>query len=294
MDPTMSMPQIGRENDTGLDDLLGSYGFKVNHDVILDKRVTYGPAEVPFQGNQDISISTAFVVANVRANGPNDFAQGVPVAVFPLASSIDRVGPLGNLSQPDGSSLTLVAESTDDGMKAQQQPFFMFDPTHNPTGNPDTSTKGKYQLAWLYRGPLHSNWAGKPAPQAAGAPEATSSTLDPNQKTDTPMGSIAVFGTSGFLNDNYLMFTQFAPAADSYRGNIVVFLDLVDWGLKDQDLSQLRAKSNITWPLTVESGSKAPTYAKVINLAGLPLLVILIGVGRYYSRRSRRQNTDLT
>ncbi|MGB8427672.1 MAG: ABC transporter permease, partial [Desulfobacterales bacterium] len=94
-------------------------------------------------------------------------------------------------------------------------------------------------------------------------------------------GRIFIMASSEMLTDNVL-------DAQGRGPNAVFILNVID-ALNDRaDMAVLRAKRQDFNPLTpIGAGTK--TAVKAVNIAGLPILVILFGVAVWFRRLSRKR-----
>ncbi len=83
-------------------------------------------------------------------------------------------------------------------------------------------------------------------------------------------------------------------ASDRYAGNsptgLVFALNAVDWLAQDDALIQIRSKNRRPPPLVFESGTTRD-FVKYGNVAGMPILLILVASARLWRRRVRTRET---
>ena len=84
-------------------------------------------------------------------------------------------------------------------------------------------------------------------------------------------------GNARFLTNGFIT----AP------GNAEFFLNAVDWFTWGDDLIGIRSKKMLNRPLPILS-ERQKRLIKYGNMIGVPLVVILIGVIRFYLRQRRR------
>jgi ABC-2 type transport system permease protein len=119
-------------------------------------------------------------------------------------------------------------------------------------------------------------------PPAAATPEpAAPAVLEQRTFSGEPVGRAVVVGDSDFLTDQFL------------RGlpeNLIFGLNAVDWLAQSEALLNIRAKTPTPRPLVFQS-SYQMQLVKYLNLAGVPLLFVLMGTIRLLKRRalSRRE-----
>jgi ABC-type uncharacterized transport system involved in gliding motility auxiliary subunit len=278
-------PQIGQKNEAGLDDLLGSYGFTIKDDLVLEPQLNV-PGPVPIQGQMFLANYPTFIAATKLAE-KNSLLDHVKMLALPFASSVDY-----QKDKQPGLTATPLAWSSGDSWR--QSGFFLFDPQGNKLKVGED--KGPFTLAWSAQGKLKSFFAGKPYPNAKGekvAPPAPNESVAPgvekplDESTGTPR--ILVVGDSDFSSDDYLRFGQQLPG---YGSDLLFVLNAMDWLAHDDTLAPIRAKSVQSRPLTYASAS-TPTLVKYANIVGIPLLFILFGVIRWRLRTARRRAAKL-
>ena len=152
MPPEMqgAQPKIGQANDTGLNELLEKYGFKIGQDFVLDQPRVPGPdraARRPQDAGERPGLRR-------RSRSPEDkdlsVLERIGALVFPFASSVELVGPLAG-GKPQAGKLWTLAKTMPTAWK--HTGMFFFSPT---TKIEEGKEKGSYGLAYAYQGPLKS------------------------------------------------------------------------------------------------------------------------------------------
>ncbi len=282
--PGMDQPRVGRKNEVGLDDLLAHYGFKVRDDFLMEPRQNIqGP--IPYQGQTVLVNYPAFIVAT-DLDKENFITSGLKGAVLPFASSLDLIKD----AQP-GLQVTKLMSTTADAWR--QTGFFIFDPQRQELKV--GSDKGPFVLAYAATGKLKSFFAGKPYPTEKGekvTPPPADASSGEARPLDESTGSvrIVVVGDSEFASDMYI--GQVGQYVQSYRANVPLFMNIIDFLAQDQALAPVRSKGMTSRPLTVSS-AWVPSAIKYGNIVGVPLLFILYGVVRWRLRTLRRRNAAL-
>ena len=155
---TESSPQIGRKNDTGLDDLLAHYGFKVDDDVILEPQKNV-PGPLMVDGQMQLGNYPTFLVTDSIAKSSPLFDH-VDALIVPFASSVELIKD--NKAQA-GLVYTQLAQSSAQAWR--QKGFFLLNPTV-PLKPADD--KGPFALGYTAEGKFKSFFAGKPFPNEKG------------------------------------------------------------------------------------------------------------------------------
>jgi gliding-associated putative ABC transporter substrate-binding component GldG len=274
----MQMPRIARKNETSLESLLGSYGFKINDDIVMDAQNARGLVMV--DGQPMLVNQPYFPIVDERGIGKHEITDKVHGIFFPLASSVEVTGTMKDLWDKGGKNgdaeLVVLARSTTRSW--QQTGFFMMDPT-KPVKPADNAKSGPFAFAYAYRGALKSAYAGQaPAQGGMSTPEG-----DPERAPSESKGPVrlVVIGDSDFGSDEYLRGSR-----DIARLNGHFALNVMEWLVQDDALASVRGKGITERPLHVEEGT--PTKVKVTNMLGLPLAFIAYGIVRWRMRRSRQ------
>lgn len=271
-----AQPKIGQANNTGLDELLEKYGFKVNQDFVLDKQNVPGPVE--FGGRKMLANLPMFVGVKTEEIKDKDFSvlAGVSAIVFPFGSSVDLVGPLAGGKTPPQARLWTLAKTSPGAWK--QTGFFFFSPT---TKIEEGKDKGSFGLGYAYEGKLKSAYAPAAAPGM--------STPDAAASESKKAVRLVVVGDSDFASDEYLQMARFLPI---YQGGAQVLFNAVSWTVEDETLTPVRTKTVTARPIEITSESTAAAV-KIVNVAGVPAAFIAFGLLRWRVRRARRQGLKL-
>jgi ABC-2 type transport system permease protein len=249
--------------DSNLDDLIGSYGVKLTQDLLLDRF------------NMSINFRTGYTILRV----PYAFFPKVVKAGFAADNPI--VNRLEALSLPWVTALEIVEKrDVKDTVLARSSPYGwlqrgMYNISPAQEFNPPPGEIKSYPLVVLLEGKFSSYFGGSASGDVAGRipGEAKTAHLSRSQK-DT---KILVVGNARFLTNGFI----------SAPGNADFFLNAVDWFTWGDDLIGIRAKQMLNRPLPILS-ERQKRLIKYSNMIGVPVLVILLGVIRFYLRQRRR------
>ena len=264
-------PRIGRANNVGLRQQLEYYGAKLNEDMIMDRqnqRVQLPAA----QGQVVVTNYPGFpVVTTLDKESPITRKLRVFVSVFPASVELTKWAL-------DKKNITSTVLASSSAASWRHKGFFLFDPLHPPK---PTKELGPYPLAVSLRGKIRSFFDGKPVPPPGEA-------KGPKDKATKPKGTkfspdsarVVVIGDSDLFRDQFLGLSQ--------GHNVNLFLNTADYLAADESLIAIRSKAQTRRPLeNLEEGTTL--MAKVANIVGVPLLFILLGVGRWRWHRARRK-----
>ncbi len=273
------MPQIKmvQSNQTGLEKVLEAYGFKVGQDVIADNEAAMPGLVELGGGRRALTQLPIWVGVQIAKNPPISVLDGIRGLVFPLASTVDLVGPLAGGNVPAGGKLWKLASSGPSSWR--HAGFFIMSQT---TKIEESKDRGPFAFGYAYQGPLKSAFVKGPE---AGLSAADKQPLSESQK---PV-RLVVIGDSDFANDDYV---QLSRAFPFYEAGALMLHNAIGWTVEDEALIPLRSKTMGSRPLGVFSEAKASTL-KWINILGLPVLFCAYGVVRWRLRRMARSSQTI-
>jgi hypothetical protein len=162
-----------------------------------------------------------------------------------------------------------------------------------------------YPLAYLLEGDFPSYFADKPMPvkeiedkqnPEEKAAEPKTGSEDSDKKSDIDLSRIerkGQFLTVGKPGKIFLM-----ASADMLKNNIldaggrgsnaVLILNVIDYLNGREDIAVMRGKQQQFNPLE-ETQSGVKTFVKTFNIAGLPVVVVIFGLGVWFRRHSRKK-----
>jgi gliding-associated putative ABC transporter substrate-binding component GldG len=239
---------VGQDLSTGLNQtnigrLLEEYGFKINKDLVADRRSGVAPFN---QGFITFTVEYPFwpMINSEGFDRENGAVSDLERVVLPWASSIeidkDKLGEAKALART-----TKAAKSHKDNFNLAPQ-----------GANPLAGGNKVYELAAVFNGSVKN-------PYGEG---------DMNAR-------LAIVGDSDFMRDGFL---RAAPE------NLIFFQNLVDSLSFDQDLISIRSKDISVPPIMKELSDNAKSAIKYLNIFGLTLVVVAIGLVRYFLRRRSR------
>jgi ABC-type uncharacterized transport system involved in gliding motility auxiliary subunit len=273
-------PKIGQVNQTGLNELLEKYGFKIGEDFVFDRQNVPGPVDMG--GRKMIKNLPVFVgVKTEQTDKSNSILEGVNAVIFPFPSSVSLVGPLadGKVQTPNAKLWTLAASSPE---AWRQTGFFFFSPTTEIEEAKDAKDHGVFGLAYAYQGSLKSAYPPPGAQPGMSVPD-----NQPAAESRKPV-RLMVVGDSDFASDEYMQLARYFPF---YGGGAQMLFNAISWTLEDETLTPVRTKTVAARPIDVSDG-KVMTI-KVANIVVVPLLFIGFGILRWRVRRARRQGQTL-
>jgi ABC-type uncharacterized transport system involved in gliding motility auxiliary subunit len=273
----MAQIKMVQSNQTGVDKMLEAYGFKIGNDVIVDNEAAMPGLIDMGGGRRGMTQLPIWVGVQIAKNPGLSVLDGIRGVVFPLASTVELVGPLAGGNLPAGAKLWKLASSTPSSFKHAS--FFII---NQATKLEESKDHGPFAFGYAYQGTLKSAFV--PAP-AAGMSAVDKQPLGESQK---PV-RLVVIGDSDFANDDYV---QLARAFPVYEAGAFLLHNAIGWTVEDEALIPLRSKSMGNRPLKAVSEAKASTL-KWVNILGLPVLFCAYGVVRWRLRRIVRSSQTI-
>jgi ABC-2 type transport system permease protein len=157
-------------------------------------------------------------------------------------------------------------------------------------------------LAYMLEGSFSSYFKGKPMPEKPAEkenekgdhkqPESNTSKADLSRITEkgafrdqSPPAKIFITASSAFLTDQLL-------DAEGQSGNAMFVLNIIDALNGHESLAAMRSKTQSFNPLE-ETEPATRTIIKSVNIVGLPILVVLLGLIVWMRRHARSRRIQL-
>jgi ABC-type uncharacterized transport system involved in gliding motility auxiliary subunit len=264
-------------NDTGLNKLLESYGFKVGQEIIVDPQ-SAAPGVMDVGGGRRALLTSAAFVGAATEKAPGlSVLEGVRALIFPYASPVELVGPLAGGNAPAGGKTWKVASSSPASYK--HSGFAIVGPEMKFDQGKETARS--YDFGYAYQGPLKSAFVSGP-----GASVATDK--QPLAESAKPV-RLLVVGNAAFASDEWTQLARFMPV---YAAGAQMLYNAIGWTVEDEALIPLRSKNMDSRQIAAASEGKA-SAVQWANILGLPLAFCLFGVARWRVRKSNRANQRL-
>jgi gliding-associated putative ABC transporter substrate-binding component GldG len=295
-------PQFGpmtTNADSKILDLLQSYGVTVNRNMVLD--ASCNPVMIPQQ------------IGSMSFNVPTPYPYFVKIGRDGFDRSNPAVGPLSDVVLPWPSSLTLsvpLATGAKDSAGGGVRAVILAHSSKKSwlaTGMVDLNPQQQWKLpagdtlkpstlAAYLTGHFKSFFAGQPVPPVNGeAPTDTLGKINLQQNAadagrtvvaSNPDGHLVVVGDADFV-----------ASQNAAPQNLLMVANLVDWLSQDESLIAIR--SRIARDRTIEAdllkkGSAMPNVVRGVNVALMPILVIIFGIIIFLRRRERMAAAPIT
>jgi ABC-type uncharacterized transport system involved in gliding motility auxiliary subunit len=283
--------------DTGLEKLLSHYGIRIQQSFVMDENCYR--QEMPAQfGGGERAIYFAPLIKDRFINNDLDFMKNikrlVALKISPLELDSERV------TQNSIKSHRLFASSEKSWQMRDRinlNPMFIKPPE-------SSEEMQSYPLAYILEGKFPSYFAGKPLPlreiadekeseeksEAEAAESSTDVDLSQIERQGNFLaqgrpGKIFVMAAADMLSDNVL-------DAGGRGPNATFILNTIDYLNGREDIAVMRAKVQRFNPVEeTQAGTK--TFVKAANITGLPVMVVIFGLGVWFRRYSRKKQIQM-
>ena len=261
----------GQPVNVNLDDILETYGARVNTDLIRDERCAM----------VNVRQQAGFFVIQNQVPFPylpeaSEFDKSSPVVkdlsavVFYFVSSVDT-----SFAKAHGISADVLVRSSKKA--GRQENFFMVNP-----GTPMTEDMFKESgipMAVSLEGEFTSVYASKNVQLDS----SVASSIDLSRKVaKSPRSKIIVVGDGDFVQDQY---------SGGSKDNVIFANNIIDYLADDIGLASIRSRDTAPKPLDeVSPGTRS--LIKTADMALPPLLIILVGLFRWRWRVGMRKRLE--
>ena len=293
----LGQPPVFVPLDTGLEKLLSHYGIRIQQSFVMDENCYR--QEMPAQfGGGERAIYFAPLIKDRFINNDFDFMKNikrlVALKISPLELDTERI------SQNSLKSHQLFASSEKSWQMRDRinlNPMFIKPPK-------SSEEMQSYPLAYVLEGQFPSYFAGKPLPvreieaekESEQKPEAAESGSQPEidlskiERRGTFLaqgrpGKVFVMASADMLRDNVL-------DAGGRGPNATFILNTIDYLNGREDIAVMRAKVQRFNPVE-ETQAATKTFVKAVNIAGLPVLVVIFGLGVWFRRHARKKQIQM-
>jgi ABC-2 type transport system permease protein len=283
--------------DSGLEKLLDHYGVRIKNAIVLDENC-YRQRRPPHQGGGEQPIYFAPIIQNEHINNKLEYIRDIKgliaLKISPLELDQKRI------EEQKITPHELFASSDkswDMRDRIMLNPMFL----QPPASDKEMSSQ---PLAYLLEGSFSSYFKGKPMPEKPvanktddengkqTAPESKTAEADLSQITEkgafreqSPPAKIFVTASSAFLTDQLL-------DEEGQSGNAMFVLNVIDALNERESLAAMRSKAQSFNPLK-ETGPATRTIIKAVNIVGLPILVVLLGMVIWMRRHARSKRIQM-
>ncbi len=286
--------------DTGIDKLLSHYGVHIKKSYVLDEN-SHKQRLPRNMGGGERPIYFAPIIKNKNINHDLNVIRGikglVAVKISPLELDEAQISK-NNLNAV--KLFTSSEKSWEIRKNINLNPMFLSPP-------PSDDEKQRFPLAYIVEGEFPSYFAGKPIPEKESQDKNTDtqdkkeSTTEPEEKkTKIDMSKIKSRGetvTKGkpakiFLMASAEMLKNNVLNPEGNSPNDMFILNAIDALNHRENIAAMRSKVLSFNPLN-DTGSLTKTFVKTFNIAGLPVLLVFLGLIVWLRRRSRKKQIQM-
>ena len=246
----------------GLGGLMGHYGVQLNRDVVVD-RTQNGMMRFPMRRGRAVTqvpVNYPLIPKATDLDAEHPVVRGLDAMLFPFVGSLTIDEDL-----PDDVEMTVLAKSS--AASGRILGILTIRPTAYKVVAPGEE-RGPWPLLVSLVGPQSSYFSDKDIPPAVG-PGGVPVRDDPATKLREGVPARVVVGGS----------------ADFVANNISFMLNLTDWLAQDESLIGIRSKT-VQLPTLDPVEADQARLLRLGNLLGGSVLLLLVGLARWLSRRS--------
>lgn len=281
--------------DTGLERLLNHYGVRIERALVLDEK-SYRQRLPQQQGGGEQPIYFAPEIENQRINKELDYLKNIKglitLEISPLTLDADRIAAQGVTAHQLFASSDRSWEMRD---RIMLNPMFI----QPPTADREMASR---PLAYLLEGAFSSYFKDKPIPakpapetdaEAGGETDEANDATTPAVDARPPIISETGFRETGqpakiLLIASSKMITDQLLDDGGRHPNSMFILNMIDALNGREAVAVMRSKEQQYNPLEPTSAT-LKTAIKTLNVAGLPLLVVLSGLIVWWFRHLRKK-----
>jgi len=280
--------------DTGLEKLLATYGIKITPSMVLDENCYKQrlPQEMG-GGERPIYFAPLIKSAHINQDLPfmKDIRGLIALKMSPVEIDPERI-------DQNGLKATRLFSSSEQSWEMKDRitldPMIIGSP-------PPAKDLTAYPLAYVIEGEFPSHFAGQPIPEKPADPApATEGVEETDIDTATPASKdlsgfasssnrrdkgvpakILLVGSAELIQDSVL-------EADGRTPNSMFMMNVIDYLNDRVDVAVMRSKEQRFNPLEDPSPATR-TMTKAFNMIGLPILVVLFGLGVWLRRIARKK-----
>ncbi len=285
--------------DTGLEKLLAHYGIRMQQSFVLDENCFRQQMPAQFGGG-DQPIYYAPLIKNRFINKDLDFMKNIKVLVALKISPLEL--NTENIKKNSLASYKLISSSEKSWQmrgRINLNPMFIKPPS-------SSEEMQSYPLAYLIEGEFPSYFDGKPLPvKEVAEKKSENDEKDSEQEAaEKPSGiDLSKIERSGqflskgkpgkiFLMASADMLKNNVLDAEGQSSNAAFIMNVIDYLNGREDIAVMRGKEQRFNPLEdTRAGTK--TFVKAFNIAGLPILVVIFGLGVWFRRHSRKKHIEM-
>jgi ABC-type uncharacterized transport system involved in gliding motility auxiliary subunit len=275
---------------TGLEKLLAHYGVTYQTSYVLDKNCFKQRVHPRFGGGEQ-PLYFAPVIDNKNISHDLEFMKSVKGLVTM------RISPLElNREIIKENKITAHALFSSSNRAWEMEDRIQLNPAmiHPPIAEEDY---GVFPLAYLLEGEFPSYFKGKPIPEKTGEPDET-----PDEQAPPVQNAPSIEQEGAFIEKGKPGKILFIASAELLKDtmvdeegqgpNALFLLNAMDALNGRTDTAVLRGKEQRFNPLE-ETAPGVKTFIKVFHIAGLPVLMVMFGLGVWFRRHQRKKRIQM-
>ena len=281
---------------TGLEKLLAHYGVRINPSYVMDENCYRQNLGAQFGGGER-PIYFAPLIKNQNISKELDFMQNikglVAVRIGALTLDTEKIKQNGLVAHELFSS---SAKSWEMSGQINLNPMFIRPPD-------STDKQKRYSLAYILEGTFPSYFAERPRPSRTlkqdeeQSPESEETAQDADavdlsqiEQEDAFIaqgqpGKIFLVASGEMVKDNVL-------GEDGRSPNEMFVMNVIDYLNQREDIAVMRSKEQQFNPLD-DTNAATKLAFKSINIAGLPVLIVLLGLAIWFRRHGRKKRIQM-
>lgn len=275
--------------ETGLIEMLNSYGIFVQNELVMDTQNAAFPVavnrnlgQVQVQEIQAIDYPYFVDVRPEMMDPENLIVSGLPAVSMNWASPVQVA-----TAQTEQRETTILLSSSEEAWTSTDsniQPDFELYPEF---GFAMAESRASYPLAVSMTGSFKSFFAEKPVPTVPNAD--SSENTNPGLATisqSSPYSRLVVFGSAGFIDDFPLQLSS-RLTQDYIVNNLRLLQNAVDWSVEDTDLLSIRSRGSATRVLMPLDANQQTIWEISIYVIEAVLLFGLYGYWQYRKHKNK-------
>jgi len=280
--------------ESGLEKLLSHYGIDIHPSIVNDEECFKQrmPREM---GGGERPIYFAPLIKNANINNKLGYMENITaliaLKVSPISIDLEKI-------KTHNLKANLLFQSSARAWEMKEG--INLNPNFIRLPGPDIERK-KFDLAYMVEGEFPSYFAGKPVPEKpkeekpAGKDEEVPETETEKEADATEMiererdiiekgkpGKVFILASSDMIKDNLI-------DKEGRGANDIFVMNILDYMNGQEEVARLRSKQQQFTPLN-ETGAFTKTTLKTLNIVGLPVVVVLFGLGVWARRTSRKKS----
>ncbi len=256
--------------DNNLKGLLNWYGIGIKNNLVIDEQCNVIPVMRTVQGYRIQSLAQyPFYLKVSNFNKNNPIVKGLNSLDLLYTSEIDV-----NVPVQDGITRYALMRSSDlAGVRT-----LPVDISPEKQYTQSDFKESQLPLAEVLTGRFSSLYKDRPVPEYNGPDTTVDSTPPKFLDYGLEDSRLVVVGSGTFISDDFAR----------NKSAFVFLMNLADWMTQEKGLIAIRSRGATVRTLE-PVGDSTKTMIKYLNIAGMPLLVVIFGIFRWQYRRRKRK-----